>query len=368
MQHRDLVRIQLGKDVYEFDLDADCVVLVGDALGTQNTLARYLRLAIDRDGIRHKMARYYYGYRSDSEFFARYMGEGHPYSDPDKFSIFKDGRPFRVRGKLETKQSTTVFVPYNRVDAYRGKGVSNPDWAYTINDFALRDHIVDLYNFVSARRRPIPTVRTGLSRLLESVFSGHMVVGISGYDVLEAYMATTRAQLIPLSAWSNQFLYSVPVVAGFEKACVEPSCQFLFVEEPELGMHPVSLYHLLALLFELVRLGKKLFITTISYHVVEFMWFLGLMQKYEADVEDILDLFGLPSTDTNCEFAQKMINAKIRVYALESGGMHDITDLGVDDFDDRFAASFGGLTSVSERLGDVIALVVCRNKMAQAKQ
>jgi hypothetical protein len=138
------------------------------------------------------------------------------------------------------------------------------------------------------------------------------------------------------------------------------------IEEPEMGLHPRAIQAFMALVLELMRRGYRIFLSTHSPAVMDVIWGLQTLKAHGGKEKDVRDLLGLPASLK--DMAEMALEKKITVSYFQPG--KKVVDISRLDPGAESAAEsgWGGLTSFSGDIGDVVARVVSRHEAAEAVQ
>lgn len=135
--------------------------------------------------------------------------------------------------------------------------------------------------------------------------------------------------------------------------------KYVFIEEPEMGLHPQAINVTLYMILNLLARGHKVLLATHSPQALDMVWALRTCQQKGGIPQDVLDIFrlGSESGDLTAELALKQ---QYKVYYFQrSGIVEDISALDPGS-DNPAQAHWGGLTEFAGRAGDVVSQVVNR--------
>jgi hypothetical protein len=176
---------------------------------------------------------------------------------------------------------------------------------------------------------------------------------------------------LPYLVWSAGQREFVPMLLGFywlmpsgKASRRDEALRWVVIEEPEMGLHAQAILDVMTLVFELLRRGYRVCLTSHAPLVLDVVWALGVIGRHggtDADVRRMLNL-----SPQEAEVAKHALQIRPRVYYFQRNGRAvDISDL--DPGADRLEESgWGGLTEFSGRIGEVVAEVVNRYERKKA--
>jgi hypothetical protein len=116
----------------------------------------------------------------------------------------------------------------------------------------------------------------------------------------------------------------------------------------------------MALVFELIKRGYRVCISTHSSQVLDIIWAIQTFKEYDAQINDVLQLFELRKNDLTSELAEKALEAEIYVYYFKRDGRaEDISRLDPGSSHPE-EYGWGGLTEFAAKVNDLVAEVVNR--------
>ncbi|NJL18958.1 MAG: ATP-binding protein [Bdellovibrionaceae bacterium] len=174
---------------------------------------------------------------------------------------------------------------------------------------------------------------------------------------------------LPYMVWSAGQREFVPLLLGFYWL-MPPSAvsrrgdiNWVVLEELEMGLHPKAISVALLLVFELLKRGYKVCLSTHSTQVLDAMWALKHLKEHKAKPEVLLDIFSAPTTANMIKMAEAVMRKHVRVHYFdrESGITRDISQL---DPDSEATGNFGwgGLSEFSGRANDAVARAVAKRE------
>jgi hypothetical protein len=175
---------------------------------------------------------------------------------------------------------------------------------------------------------------------------------------------------LPYMVWSAGQREFIPLLLGLYWLC--PSAKttkrentdWVVVEEPEMGLHPVAISAVMLTVLELILRGYRVVLSTHSPYVLDVLWGLRIIKHYHADPNKVIDMFGLKRHSREMKkIATAAVEKEYRVFYFDrpsptSGHVVlDISSLN-PGADNPKEANWGGLTEFSGRIGEVVAEIV----------
>jgi ABC-type polar amino acid transport system ATPase subunit len=143
---------------------------------------------------------------------------------------------------------------------------------------------------------------------------------------------------------------------------------WLLIEEPELGLHPLAIEAVCLLLLNLTALGFRVVVATHASLFLEAVWALQRLHEHNASGQDFARLFGVQDDDGQREMSElyaKLSPKEYRTYYFQrqDDGAVEIQDISTLELGDsgNVMHEWGGLSSFSSRANDIIADVVQRS-------
>lgn len=365
----------------------DLTVIVGPQATGKSVLLETLKLVIDRDHVHETFARYNvtFGGNGDSgkAFLGGFYGPGMVNAGDAAVEIFWNGQRQTLAGLSKRSKSRgegkeqVFFIPAQRVVSLP-KGISQNFGTFDYGDpYVLRrfsdtvHHL--LQNEFGAKAQLFPQSNR-LNDTLRKPISEHFYGGASLR--IEARDFTNRLVLkvpgsdegLPYLAWSAGQREFTPLLLGLYWLCPagkvsqRDPVQWVVIEEPEMGLHPLAISTLLLTILELMRRGYRIVISTHSPVVLDMVWALRQFQELGKDEEDVRFLFDLPKQPHSKALASSALEKDYRVYYFERGkAVKDISSLD-PGAEDAGESSWGGLTGFANRTGEAIARAVNRHE------
>ena len=126
-----------------------------------------------------------------------------------------------------------------------------------------------------------------------------------------------------------------------------------------MGLHPRAISIVMLMVFELVKRGYRVCISTHSPQVLDAVWALKHLKQNGRDPSALLRVFGVPATDGMRNLAEGVMNRSARVYYFDrdTGSTRDISDLDPEK-EEIGESGWGGLSEFSGRANEEVAKAI----------
>jgi len=269
--------------------------------------------------------------------------------------------------------SSMFYIPAQRVLTWRdGWPRSFTDYSvgdpFAVRDFSERMRLLMEKEFVKG------DVLFPQSNRLKSSYRELMAANLFGGFQLKVDRSRPQKRLVlhhpegndlPFMVWSAGQREFMPLLLGLYWLMPPGSmpkrdaCQWVVIEELEMGLHPRAINLLLLMVLELLSRGYKVCLSTHSPQVLELVWALNLLRAEQADPKLLAKLFDVSlSTSIKTVFTEALSkNAHVYWFDRDGGHVRDISSLDPGSTD-SFIAGWGGLADFSERANEVVARAV----------
>ncbi len=378
----------------------DLTLLVG-AQGTGKSIFLQLfKLVQDQDYIKNIMRAFGqdWGKKSRAELMAAYFSRGMGHIWGAESGIFRDGNdaapspedsgPFFIFNQTPFGEGTfaptetVYYIPAQRVVTMPG-GWPLPYRTYTPRDpFAFKNFSerirlylegLDigeiLFPVTQKIKQPILDVfdKTIFHRASVSLDASN------GQKEVRLNVNGDKGKAISYMAWSTGQREFLPLLLGCYELLPEnpktkrEEIEWVILEEPEMGLHPMGIFAVMALVLDLLSRGYKVVISTHSANVLDVIWSIEAIKRQTIDESQkialIAKLLDLPTDGVEMtEMIGKVLGLAFKTHCFyygEDGYVHtkDISSLYPGD-DDEMVAGWGGLTDYGARAADVVAEAV----------
>ncbi len=172
---------------------------------------------------------------------------------------------------------------------------------------------------------------------------------------------------ISYMAWSTGQREFLPLLLGYYQLLENARMyKTVIIEEPEMGLHPMGIFAVMALVLDILSRGYKVVISTHSSNVLDIVWAMKAIKRQRIDESQkiglIAKLFDLTADDEEiCDMFGKALGLTFKTHCFyyENGSVlaKDISSLDPWD-EDEIVAGWGGLAAYSGRVSDVVAEAV----------
>lgn len=366
----------------------DLTLLVG-AQGTGKSIFLQLfKLIRDQDYIKNTMNQFgqEWNRKKVPELLEAYFGEGMGRMWSPQSRILLNGTNAAPSPEISTKEAnsgaeTVYYIPAQRVltmingwpQPYRSYTPRDP---FVVRNFSERIRIYlegfkekeNLFPILQKIKKPIKDL------LNSSIFHGASISRSAAFGQKEVRLNVAGDADRPVSymAWSTGQREFFPLLLGCYgllpagKITKHREVEWVVIEEPEMGLHPMAIFAVMALILDLLSRGYKVVVTTHSSNVLDIVWATETI-KQRAIPEDskvglISRLLDLPENNTVIyDMIAKVMKLKFRThsfyYAKSRVFSKDISSLDPGD-EDEIVAGWGGLAAYSGRVSDTVAEAV----------
>lgn len=170
---------------------------------------------------------------------------------------------------------------------------------------------------------------------------------------------------MPFMTWSAGQKEFMPLLMGFyclsgppTKVIKKEEYEYVFLEEPEMGLHPQAIKAILVQILELIQSGYKVVISTHSSIPLEFAWAFNYIKEsnHLNKEKGLMHLFD-PAED-NAEWLHGIFDKTMKTYyfARQNGRVttKDISSLEPDSTDTDIS-EWGGLSTFATEAGNMVA-------------
>lgn len=362
----------------------DLTVFVGPQATGKSIALQLLKLLVDAGQVQAELGRYGLDWEGKlPEFLDVYLGEGmRSVWRPEQSYIGWEGKavdlPQLAARRRKSKEEELFFIPAQRVLTLRD-GWPRPFTDYTPGDpFAVREFSEKLRVLVEQefggsgdlfpQERRLKKAYRDLLR--QNVFSNfHLKVDKFRSQKRLVLGTGPDSETLPYMVWSAGQREFVPLLLGFywlmppTKVSTRGQIQWVVLEELEMGLHPQAISVVLLLVFELLKRGYRICLSTHSPQVLDAIWALRHLRENHAGADSLLNIFGVPPTQSTRKLAESVMQKFVKVFYFnrETGQTMDISNLDPAAEGDA-EAGWGGLSEFSGRANEVVARAVAKAK------
>ena len=365
----------------------DLTLLVG-AQGTGKSIFLQLfKLSLDQKYVKNTMNQFGQAWnkKSRSGLIEAYFGEGMGHIWSPKSRILRDGKneaPSPRLPKEEAHPETVYYIPAQRVltmltgwpQPYRSYTPRDP---FVVKNFSERIRLYlegvkeneSLFPIAKKIREPIRDL------LNASIFHEASISrnAAAGQKEVRLNVEGDASRGISYMAWSTGQREFLPLLLGcYEllpagRITKQKEIKWVILEEPEMGLHPMGTFAVMALVLDILSRGYKVAITTHSSNVLDIVWAIEAVKrqriKEDQKIELISRLLSLPCLGNTgiCKMIGHALGLEFRTHSFyySEGRVKskDISSLDPGD-EDEMVAGWGGVAAYSGRVSDTVAEAV----------
>lgn len=361
----------------------DLTVFVGEQASGKSILLQLVKLVLDAGDITRTLKKHGFDWHGKTEhFLSLYFGEGMAKIwDTAATKITVDSEIFtldKVLSKKRKEKAESLFL----IPAHRAMTLKD-GWPRAFTDYAIGDpyvvkqfseHLRLSLEMRSSYSEDIIFPQAGrmnktIRDVIEKNIFGEAQVKLDRSGLRKRIILDVEGNQLPFMVWSTGQREFVPLLMGLYQLLPsggrkKNNLNWVVIEEPELGLHPQSISVLLLMLFELLRRGYKVIVSTHSSQVPELIWAIQLLAKWNADPMHLLKLLDLNVTPFSTELTQIVFEEKaFKTYYLSPHNeVKNISTLDAEDSDEA-VSDWGGLTLFSTKVADVLSEAMWRAEL-----
>lgn len=367
---------QIARAEVEF---GDLTVLVGPQASGKSLLLQWLKVALDAGEVVRALREAGNDVRTADSLVDLVFGEGMSASWSDRTRVTLDGRPVDPKAwtkGLKMKQEGRVFfIPAHRA-LLLAEGWPAPFLKLNADTpVVARLFSQNLYQRFSGRKAaalfPVERILKGQYRSLidQAVFHGGKVE--LEKDGLKYRLRLTFAKdvKLPFMTWTAGQREFAPLLLGLyhvlppRNVKKRKEIDWVVIEEPEMGLHPVAISVVMLLVLDLLWRGYKVVISTHSPLVLDIVWAIRRLAERNAPWQLLCNAFRVGNPGAVKQVMETALKREYRVHFLDLDeetyrvSTRDISNLdpGSSDPDE---ADWGGLTGFSSRFGEAVRRAV----------
>ncbi len=360
----------------------DLTVFVGPQATGKSIVLQLYKLLLDKGAIHQRLRQLNIDWeQSLADFLRLYFGEGmeNLYRQGET-RIQYNGREINLEQYAKSKgrkgEEKLFYIPAQRVLSLRD-GQTRPFTDYRSGDpFVLREFSERVHQLVQSEFARLSQFFPQANRLRqefralleEAVFAGLTLRSEVQQFQRRIVLADEQGHSLPYLVWSAGQREFIPLLLGLYwllppgKTSRRNELEWVVIEEPEMGLHPKAIVAVMALVYELIKRGYRVCLSTHSPQVLDVVWALQRFEHHGAQTEDVLALFDLPRNSLTTQLAQRALESTSAVYYFKRDGTTaDISRL--DPASDRPEEwGWGGLTEFASKVGELVSAVVNRSE------
>lgn len=352
----------------------DLTLFVGPQASGKSIVLQVMKLLKDKDSIRQIVEDNNFAWPENPLVsFDHYMGQGSGGIWTKATEIQMNGLGFSLdflkvksEGVTEREHPEIFYVPAQRVMAF------DMDWLRTFKSFSVTTPFV-LAHFSETIRQILESnvgtlypvdqkLKAPVRELINnSIFGGGKI--FSERNIRKTLKMNVGKQNIPFMTWSAGQKEFMPLLLAFYWLCPsskisrKDDIKVVFVEEPEMGLHPKAIVAVLVQILDLISRGYQVVVSTHSTVFLEFAWAFRALKKSHSE-DGLYKLFGLKKTQPNKRLFEGLLEKEVKTFYFdrkdERVDVRDISSLDAGN-EDLGIADWGGLSSFISNAADIIS-------------
>jgi predicted ATPase len=389
MEH---LKISLLGPIKEGDIEfGDLTLLVGPQASGKSILLQLIKLIMDRYNIPSvlKQNNYEWGKKNEN-FLDLFFGESMSAIWKNDTKVEFNGKDYTLssflpkQGTREGSRTEKLFyIPAQRVVTMsqgwpRAFGTFDIGDPFVLKQFSESIRMLMEKETINGGSQPSNVfpksnrIKEPLRKILdESIFHGAKVESDNS-SLKRRFLLEVGKSKLPFMTWSagqKEFmplLLSLYYLMPASKVKMKNDINTVIVEEPEMGLHPKAIQALMVVFLELIVRGYKIIISTHSPVLLELLWAMNYIKKYNGSPADLFELFSLEkNASIGTTFKTVIKEKKFATYFFEQSNqgvmIKNISSLDAGS-EDKAISNWGGLTDFASKAGDIVAKLVANEK------
>lgn len=360
----------------------DFTVFIGPQASGKSILLQMMKLALDGFDIKRTIKQYGLDYNgSVADFIELYMGEGMSKIIRPQTTLKVDNEPFDVKTVLNArrgKNERMFLIPAQRVLTiqngwprnFMSYDIKDP---YVVKQFSENLRLLMEKGLGAGKETDIfpqsGRMKSQIRDKIDNSIFYSASVKLDRSTPQKRIMLDTGKSSLPYMAWSAGQREFMPLLLGLywlmpaSKIKKREGIDYVVIEEPEMGLHPMAIEALMLTFLELISRGYKVIISTHSTTILQLSWTVRLIQEMNADPQKLFELFNLKKKTKGLkQIFQKTINdSEFNTYYFERSAqgvnVRNISQLDPAD-DDSGISEWGGLTSFGSKASNIISNLI----------
>ncbi|HNY01620.1 MAG TPA: ATP-binding protein [Bacteroidales bacterium] len=367
---------QIKKAEIEF---GDFNVFVGPQASGKSILLQTMKLMLDAMDIKRTNKKYGYEWKQNpGDFLNLYYGEGMQGIINPATVLSNDDKLVSVKELMQQKRGKRneelFFIPAQRVITIQNgwpRNFMNYDSLdpYVVKHFSESLRLLMDAGLGSGRASNIfpqegKMKKSVRDKLIHSIFFDARVE-LDKSSPKKRIMLSVNGNNLPYMVWSAGQREFMPLLLGLywlmpsSKISKRKGINWVVIEEPEMGLHPMAIQALLLAFLELMNRGYKVVISTHSPVILELCWVISHIKRLKANPEVLFDLFELPKgPNLKSIFTQVVNDSTFKTFFFnrtpDGVSVKDISSLDPAN-SEMEEADWGGLTSFSSRVSEIVS-------------
>lgn len=357
----------------------DFTVLVGPQASGKSILLQTMKLLLDTMDIKRTIKKYGFEWKqSADEFLNLYYGEGMNGIIRPETILINDDKRLSINDILRQKRGKRneelFFIPAQRVITIQNGWPRNYMNYESLDPYVVKHFSESLRllmdaglgsgkaaNIFPQEGRMKKAIR---DKIIQSIFFDANVE-LDKSTPKKRIILSVGENHLPYMVWSAGQREFMPLLLGLywlmpsSKISKRKDINWVVIEEPEMGLHPMAIQSLLLAFLELISRGYKVVISTHSPVILELCWAINNLKKLDAEADSLFSLFELKRQPAIKEIFDLILKKVVfKTYFFDRKEqmvvVHDISSLD-PAYEDLAEADWGGLTSFSSKASEIIS-------------
>jgi energy-coupling factor transporter ATP-binding protein EcfA2 len=352
---------------------SDLTLLVGPQASGKSIFLQLLKLLIDKTHIRKTVAQLGYLWKKEDDILNLFFGENMSKIWRSGSKIILDGQSnvresllFRMPQKVEEK---LFYIPAQRILSIadgRPKTFMEFDSSapYVLRFFSETLRIL-LQNGMGASIFPIQKrLKEPLRNLFNDTIFHDGEIVLDNSTGQKKFRMKIKDMNVPFITWSAGQKEFMPLLLAFYWLCPpakvskRDSCNYVVIEEPEMGLHPQAIKSIIIQIIDLLTRDYKVIVSTHSPLLLEFAWAFNLLKNNPPN-NALHKLFDMGVTGQSKRLFDGILTTKTinTFYFYHDNGQvvsKDITSLDANN-EDTDISEWGGISQFAGRAADIVS-------------
>ena len=361
----------------------DLTLLVGQQASGKSIFLQLLKLLIDKYHIRKTVEQFNYVWKNEEDILNLFFGEGMADIWRQESEIFFDGKKYSKdfvlpkKGKIESAAKADsgeqlFYIPAQRILSIADGRPKNFMEFDNSTPYALRYFSETLRLLLQNRMEksifPIKRLKGSLRKQFdESIFHGGNIFFDEKTGQKKFRMKVGEMNL-PFITWSAGQKEFMPLLLAFYHLCPptkvakKDECEYVVIEEPEMGLHPQAIKSVILQVIELLSRDYKVIISTHSPIFLEFAWAFNLLKSSNAKDKSLYELFDLTANQQVKRLLDNILSTKeINTYYFSRNNnqvvVKDMSSLDANS-EDADVSEWGGLSSFASKATSIVSTYI----------
>jgi ABC-type polar amino acid transport system ATPase subunit len=353
----------------------DLTFLVGPQASGKSIFLQLLKLLIDKYHIRRTVEQFGYVWKNENDILNLFFGEDMAAIWRQDSTIFLDNKEYQkdtLLTRMSKKAEESLFyIPAQRILSItdgRPKTFMEFDSSapFVLRYFSETLRLL-LQNGMETSIFPIQNRLKGtLCNLFDnSIFHGGQVF-IDDRTGQKKFRMKIGEMNVPFITWSAGQKEFMPLLLAFYHLCPpskvnkKDDCQFVVIEEPEMGLHPQAIKSVILQTIDLLSRDYKVIISTHSPMFLEFAWAFNLLKQNKTPNNRALhELFDLKVNAQTNRLLDNILSSKIINTFYFSRENNQVTTKNISSLDanseDKDITEWGGISSFASKAGEIVS-------------